>query len=144
MSFFVLFYVYYKMCTFNHAFEGQGLMGVMYKIVEGRTPEIPNIYSRELNLFVKKIFRKDPAARPSSSELLREPFIVAHIKGMIERLKANSSKIDDLESTMVIRNDRAEIARAVWVIFIIIWIQTKKSFASESDWIFWSFSFFSF
>ena len=99
------------MCTFNHAFEGQGLMGVMYKIVEGRTPEIPNIYSRELNLFVKKIFRKDPASRPSSSELLREPFIVNHIKGMIERLKAN--KIDDLDSTLVIKNDRAEIARAV-------------------------------
>ena len=42
------------MCTYTHAFEGQGLMGVMYKIVEGRTPEIPSFYSRELNFLVKK------------------------------------------------------------------------------------------
>jgi NIMA (never in mitosis gene a)-related kinase len=44
----------YEMCTLQHAFEGQGLMGVMYKIVEGRTPEIPKQYSRDLNNIVRK------------------------------------------------------------------------------------------
>jgi serine/threonine protein kinase len=44
----------YEMCTYEHAFEGQGLMGVMYKIVEGKAPELPNTYSRELNDIVKK------------------------------------------------------------------------------------------
>lgn len=42
------------MCTYQHAFEGQGLMGVMYKIVEGKIPELPNYYSKELNLILKK------------------------------------------------------------------------------------------
>jgi serine/threonine protein kinase len=44
----------YEMCTYQHAFEGQGLMGVMYKIVEGRVPELPSTYSRELNGILKK------------------------------------------------------------------------------------------
>lgn len=58
-----------------------------------------------------RIFRKDPNTRPSSTELLREPFIAEHIKSMIKRLEAN--KIDDLDSTLVIKNDRNEIAKAL-------------------------------
>ena len=63
------------------------------------------------NTILKKIFRKDPSARPSTSELLREPFIENHIKYMIKRLE--SSKLDDLDSTVAIRNDRNEIAKAI-------------------------------
>lgn len=44
----------YEMCTFKHAFEGQGLMGVMYKIIECAVPELPNTYSFELNDILKK------------------------------------------------------------------------------------------
>ena len=44
----------YEMCTYKHAFEGQGLIGVMYKIVEGRAPELPSHYSKELNAILKK------------------------------------------------------------------------------------------
>lgn len=44
----------YEMCTLQHAFEGQGLMGVMYKIVEGKVPELPNTYSKDLNNILKK------------------------------------------------------------------------------------------
>jgi serine/threonine protein kinase len=44
----------YELCTFEHAFEGQGLMGVMYKIVEGKIPDLPSLYSKELNSILKK------------------------------------------------------------------------------------------
>ena len=44
----------YECCTLQHAFEGQGLMGVMYKIVEGKVPELPNTYSKELGQILKK------------------------------------------------------------------------------------------
>ena len=44
----------YEMCTFKHAFEGQGLIGVMYKIMECEVPELPNFYSKELNDLFKK------------------------------------------------------------------------------------------
>jgi len=63
----------------------------------------------------QRIFCKDPAERPSSSELLREPLIANHIKDMIKRLERTNNKLDDLERTMDVRSDRTEIARALLV-----------------------------
>ncbi len=46
--------IMYEMCCLEHAFSGQGLMAVMYKIVEKDPPDLPQKYSRDLN----KVFRK--------------------------------------------------------------------------------------
>ena len=56
--------------------------------------------------------------RPSTSELLREPLIVNHIKNMIKRLETKQFD-DDLDSTLVIRNDRVEIANALFVFYFV-------------------------
>jgi hypothetical protein len=61
-----------------------------------------------------RIFRKDPSARPSTTELLAEPFIAEHIKNMIKRFEQSS--LDQLESTVVVKNDRSEIAKALLVL----------------------------
>ncbi|CAF4850074.1 unnamed protein product, partial [Rotaria sp. Silwood1] len=68
----------YEMCTYQHAFDGKGLMNVIYKVVEGTPPELPNTYSKELNDLLKKMFTKDPKQRPSAAELLQSPLILAH------------------------------------------------------------------
>ncbi|CAF0858701.1 unnamed protein product [Adineta steineri] len=44
----------YEMCTYEHAFNGKGLMNVIYKVVEGQPPELPTTYSKELNDILKK------------------------------------------------------------------------------------------
>jgi NIMA (never in mitosis gene a)-related kinase len=44
----------YEMCTYQHAFDGKGLMNVIYKVVEGKPPELPKTYSKELNDLLKK------------------------------------------------------------------------------------------
>ncbi len=44
----------YEMCTYQHAFDGKGLMNVIYKVVEGKAPELPKTYSKELNDLLKK------------------------------------------------------------------------------------------
>ncbi len=44
----------YELAALSHAFEGQSLMGVMYKIVEGALPELPEMYSKELG----RVFHK--------------------------------------------------------------------------------------
>lgn len=44
----------YEMCTFKHAFDGKGLMNVIYQVVEGKPPQLPNNYSKELNDILKK------------------------------------------------------------------------------------------
>ena len=40
--------ILYELCSLKHAFEGQSLMGVMYKIVEGSLPEWNKKYSADL------------------------------------------------------------------------------------------------
>ncbi len=39
----------YELVSLKHAFEGQSLMGVMYKIVEGDLPGWPEEYSQDLH-----------------------------------------------------------------------------------------------
>lgn len=46
--------ILYELCALEHAFSGQGLMGVMYRIVEGEPPELPKKYSRELAAVFKR------------------------------------------------------------------------------------------
>ncbi|CAF0733330.1 unnamed protein product [Rotaria sordida] len=68
----------YEMCTYQHAFDGKGLMNVIYKVVEGTPPELPKTYSKELNDLLAKMFTKDPKQRPSATELLQSPLILQH------------------------------------------------------------------
>lgn len=65
--------VLFEICCLKHAFEGQSLMAVMYKIVSDHTPELPNRYSRGLNLILKKMLARDPAERQTAKELLEHP-----------------------------------------------------------------------
>ncbi len=44
----------YEMCTYQHAFDGKGLMNVIYKVVEGKAPELPKTYSKELNDLLRR------------------------------------------------------------------------------------------
>ncbi|CAF0969471.1 unnamed protein product [Adineta steineri] len=82
----------YEMCTYEHAFNGKGLMNVIYKVVEGQPPELPTTYSKELNDILKKMFTKEPKQRPSAVELLNDPFILQHR----QRIQMN----DPLENTI--------------------------------------------
>jgi hypothetical protein len=41
------------MCTYEHAFDGKGLMNVIYKVVESEPPELPATYSKQLNDLLK-------------------------------------------------------------------------------------------
>ncbi|CAF3676409.1 unnamed protein product [Rotaria sordida] len=82
----------YEMCTYQHAFDGKGLMNVIYKVVEGKAPELPKTYSKELNDLLKKMLIKDPSNRPTAAQLLLTPFIGRHR----ERTHLN----DPLENTI--------------------------------------------
>ena len=44
----------YELVALTHAFEGQSLMGIMYKICEGNLPDWPENYSKDL----KTVFTK--------------------------------------------------------------------------------------
>ncbi|KAK0045182.1 serine/threonine-protein kinase Nek11 [Biomphalaria pfeifferi] len=78
--------ILYEMCSLEHAFMGQGLMAVMYKIVEKDPPNLPEKYSKDLNDVFKKMLTKDPEKRPSATEVTKIPFIEKHMTKMKETL----------------------------------------------------------
>ena len=41
------------MCTYEHAFDVKGLMNVVHEVVEGKPPDLPVSYSKELNDLLK-------------------------------------------------------------------------------------------
>ncbi|KAG2465082.1 NEK11 kinase, partial [Polypterus senegalus] len=46
--------ILYEMCCLDHAFSGHNLLSVMMKIVNGKTPSLPERYSEELNTIMQR------------------------------------------------------------------------------------------
>ncbi|XP_022343813.2 serine/threonine-protein kinase Nek11-like isoform X4 [Crassostrea virginica] len=82
--------ILYEMCTLNHAFDGKSLMAVMYKIVEGEVPKLPEKFSAELNNVLKLMLSKDPEKRPCATDLLKIPLIKNHIAKLSKEFHAKS------------------------------------------------------
>ncbi|XP_052060794.1 serine/threonine-protein kinase Nek11-like isoform X4 [Mytilus californianus] len=74
--------ILYEMCTLCHAFDGKSLMAVMYKIVEGEPPKLPDTYSSEISRVLNIMLQRDPEKRPSATDLLKEPLLANHIAKM--------------------------------------------------------------
>jgi serine/threonine protein kinase len=67
--------VLYELCTLQHAFLADNLLGLAYKIVKGTYDAIPDIYSKDLKNLVDVILNKDHVERPSVQEILFLPFL---------------------------------------------------------------------
>ncbi|XP_041102659.1 serine/threonine-protein kinase Nek11-like [Polyodon spathula] len=46
--------ILYEMCCLDHAFTGNNFLSVVLKIVEGKTPSLPDRYSKELNSIMER------------------------------------------------------------------------------------------
>ena len=92
--------VLYELCTLNRAFEGQNLLGVMYKIVEGETPVLPEKFHPEFRKIFTCMLSKDPIQRPSASELLTNPYISKHVKEIKIKIEQhNTNKCDAVKNS---------------------------------------------
>ncbi|XP_064599370.1 serine/threonine-protein kinase Nek11-like [Liolophura sinensis] len=84
--------ILYEICALDHAFNGQSLMGVMYKIVEGELPSLPSNYPRELDQVFKMMLAKDQTDRPSMTELTKNSFVAKHMSTMLSQLSDFKTK----------------------------------------------------
>ncbi|CAB4039759.1 Serine threonine- kinase Nek11, partial [Paramuricea clavata] len=87
--------VLYELCTLDHAFEGQNLLGVMYKIVEGETPALPEKFHPEFRKIFNGMLSKDPIQRPSASELLTNLYISKHVKEIKMKIEQHNTHKSD-------------------------------------------------
>uniref|UniRef100_A0A8C7E4M0 non-specific serine/threonine protein kinase n=1 Tax=Naja naja TaxID=35670 RepID=A0A8C7E4M0_NAJNA len=67
--------ILYEVCCLNHAFTGHSFLSVVLKIVESKTPSLPDNFPRELDAVLHRMLNKDPSLRPSAAEILRTSYI---------------------------------------------------------------------
>eukprot|EP00043_Microstomoeca_roanoka_P013672 m.134330 g.134330 ORF g.134330 m.134330 type:complete len:1026 (+) comp15818_c0_seq2:182-3259(+) len=96
--------ILYEMCTLKHAFDGAGLLSLLYQICEGDVPQIPDHYSPELKQLSSLLWQRDPIQRPSAVAILNLPFIRRHMQKWQFRLSKRSHRSIDEEKERI-RNE---------------------------------------
>nr|XP_006811353.1 PREDICTED: serine/threonine-protein kinase Nek4-like [Saccoglossus kowalevskii] len=74
----------YEMSTLKHAFNARDMNSLVYKILRGKMPLMPRMYSLDLTDLIKAMLNQSPEKRPSVSRILRNPFIKKHIALFLE------------------------------------------------------------
>ena len=62
--------ILHELCTLEHAFKSNNLLGLVFKIMQDDTPTIPDEYGADVNSLLQDLLKKDPMKRPSASEVL--------------------------------------------------------------------------
>ena len=76
--------ILYELCTLQHAFHAENLLGLVYKIVQDKHDPIPSSYSDEMKNLVALILNKNDKERPSALEILKIPFVQLHMRKFVE------------------------------------------------------------
>ncbi|KAK9815766.1 hypothetical protein WJX72_009157 [[Myrmecia] bisecta] len=76
--------VLYEMCTLKRAFDGQSLPALVVKILRGKYPPLAERYSVQLRSLVDSMLRQKPKDRPSVEEMLRQPYVLHHVKRYLD------------------------------------------------------------
>ncbi|GFV65405.1 hypothetical protein TNCV_2638351 [Trichonephila clavipes] len=82
--------VLFELTTLKHAFEAKNIKNLVFKIIKGSLPQIPDMYSPELRSLLAQIFVRNPHERPSVNAILRKPIVVERIYKFL-----NESKIKE-------------------------------------------------
>uniref|UniRef100_A0A671QTP3 Probable serine/threonine-protein kinase PknB n=1 Tax=Sinocyclocheilus anshuiensis TaxID=1608454 RepID=A0A671QTP3_9TELE len=71
--------IIYEMCMLKCAFAGKNTVDIIPKILRSSYEALPETFSQDLHQLVRDTLQKDPANRPSVSEILMRPFIIKHL-----------------------------------------------------------------
>ncbi|XP_059129922.1 serine/threonine-protein kinase Nek4 [Peromyscus eremicus] len=82
----------YEMATLKHAFNAKDMNSLVYRIIEGKLPPMPKVYSPELAELIRTMLSRRPEERPSVRSILRQPYIKHQISLFLEATKAKTSK----------------------------------------------------
>ncbi|XP_041638776.1 serine/threonine-protein kinase Nek4 isoform X2 [Cheilinus undulatus] len=82
----------YEMATLKHAFNAKDMNSLVYRIVEGKLPQMPSRYDPQLGELIKSMLCKRPEDRPDVKLILRQPYIKRQIAMFLEATKEKTAK----------------------------------------------------
>ncbi|XP_051957959.1 serine/threonine-protein kinase Nek4-like isoform X2 [Xyrauchen texanus] len=82
----------YEMSTLKHAFNAKDMNSLVYRIVEGKLPQMPIKYNSQLGELIKWMLCKKPEDRPDVKHILRQPYIKQQISVFLEATKEKTAK----------------------------------------------------
>ncbi|XP_060766448.1 serine/threonine-protein kinase Nek4 isoform X3 [Neoarius graeffei] len=82
----------YEMATLKHAFNAKDMNSLVYRIVEGKLPQMPSQYDPQLGELIKRMLCKRPDDRPDVKHVLRQPYIKQQIAVFLETTKEKTAK----------------------------------------------------
>ncbi|XP_068576059.1 serine/threonine-protein kinase Nek4 isoform X3 [Cebidichthys violaceus] len=82
----------YEMSTLKHAFNAKDMNSLVYRIVEGKLPQMPGRYDLQLGELIKSMLCKRPEDRPDVKLILRQPYIKRQIAMFLEATKEKTAK----------------------------------------------------
>lgn len=77
--------VLYELCTLEHPFQADNLLGLVYKIVREEPKPIQDVYSQELHDIVKLLLTKDVNLRPTIQQLLKIDYVRQFMEDFISK-----------------------------------------------------------
>ncbi|XP_029990420.1 serine/threonine-protein kinase Nek4 isoform X2 [Sphaeramia orbicularis] len=82
----------YEISTLKHAFNAKDMNSLVYRIVEGKLPQMPSKYDPQLGDLIKSMLCKRPEDRPDVKRILRQPYIKRQIAMFLEATKEKTAK----------------------------------------------------
>ncbi|XP_046731419.1 serine/threonine-protein kinase Nek4 isoform X9 [Silurus meridionalis] len=82
----------YEMATLKHAFNAKDMNSLVYRIVEGKLPQMPSKYDPQLGYLIRRMLCKRPDDRPDVKHILRQPYIKQQIAVFLEATKEKTAK----------------------------------------------------
>ncbi|KAM3877964.1 serine/threonine-protein kinase Nek4 [Diretmus argenteus] len=82
----------YEMSTLKHAFNAKDMNSLVYRIVEGKLPQMPSKYDPQLGEMIKSMLCRRPEDRPDVKLILRQPYIKRQIAMFLEATKEKTGK----------------------------------------------------
>ncbi|XP_023661235.1 serine/threonine-protein kinase Nek4 isoform X2 [Paramormyrops kingsleyae] len=82
----------YEMATLKHAFNAKDMNSLVYRIVEGKLPQMPSKYNPQLGELIRSMLSKKPEERPDVKHILRQPYIKQQISLFLEATKEKTAK----------------------------------------------------
>mmetsp|Transcript_22014 Transcript_22014/g.61099 ORF Transcript_22014/g.61099 Transcript_22014/m.61099 type:complete len:773 (+) Transcript_22014:275-2593(+) len=85
--------VLYELCTLKHAFAADSLLSLVYQIVKGNFPPIPqDKFSADLSRLVQALLHTDTQARPTLKIVFDMPYVEQHKQRFMKRQQQKLSQ----------------------------------------------------